>query len=101
LRLDGIAVDVIQAPKPVSRIMRYELARPENAESWRRQGANTKVMQPDEFGRHIEAEIVRWGKLIRANGIQFNWLDPRWGGAGQAGRFVKARAEPPASDRCR
>jgi tripartite-type tricarboxylate transporter receptor subunit TctC len=30
------------------------------------------VMKPDEFGRFIEAEIERWAKLIRANGIQIN-----------------------------
>src|SRR4051812_18884937 len=48
------------------------LMRPDIQESWRRQGANTMVMQPDEFGRYIDAEIVRWGKLIRANGIQVN-----------------------------
>ena len=48
------------------------LMRPEIQESWRRQGANTMVMKPDDFGRFIEAEIERWGKLIRANGIQIN-----------------------------
>jgi tripartite-type tricarboxylate transporter receptor subunit TctC len=48
------------------------LERSDIQESWRRQGANTMVMKPDEFGRFIEAEIERWGKLIRANGIQIN-----------------------------
>ncbi len=31
------------------------LTRPDIAESWRRRGANTMVMKPDEFGRYIEA----------------------------------------------
>jgi len=48
------------------------LMRPDIQQSWRRQGANTMVMKPDEFGRYIDAEIDRWGKLIKANGIQIN-----------------------------
>jgi tripartite-type tricarboxylate transporter receptor subunit TctC len=48
------------------------LGRSDIQESWQRQGANTMVMKPDEFGRFIEAEIERWAKLIRANGIQIN-----------------------------
>jgi len=48
------------------------LQRPDIAESWRRQGANTMVMSPQEFGTYIEAEIERWGKLIKANNIGVN-----------------------------
>ena len=48
------------------------LARPDIAESWRRQGANTMVMSPQEFGTYIEWEIARWGKLIKANNIGIN-----------------------------
>src|SRR5207237_828095 len=48
------------------------LMRPEIAESWRRQGANTMVMSPQEFGAYIESEIERWGKLIKANNIGIN-----------------------------
>jgi tripartite-type tricarboxylate transporter receptor subunit TctC len=63
-------------PKEIVALLNREinkiLARPEIQESWRRQGANTMAMNPDEFGRYIEAEIARWGKLIRANGIQIN-----------------------------
>jgi len=63
-------------PQPIvdrlNREINKILMRPDIQESWRRQGANTMVMQPDEFGRYIDAEIVRWGKLIRANGIQIN-----------------------------
>ena len=63
-------------PKPVVDLLNREinkiLLRPDIQESWRRQGANTMVMQPDEFGRYIDAEIVRWGRLIKANGIQIN-----------------------------
>jgi tripartite-type tricarboxylate transporter receptor subunit TctC len=48
------------------------LLRPEIQESWRRQGANTMVMKPEEFGVYIESEIERWGKLIKANNIGIN-----------------------------
>jgi tripartite-type tricarboxylate transporter receptor subunit TctC len=48
------------------------LSRPELQVSWRRQGANTMAMKPDEFGAYIESEIARWAKLIKANGIQVN-----------------------------
>src|SRR5436305_1206702 len=48
------------------------LARPDIAESWRRQGTNTMVMSPQEFGTYIEWEIARWGKLIKANNIGIN-----------------------------
>ena len=48
------------------------LSRPEIKESWRRQGTNTMVMTPEEFGRYIEAEIERWAKLIKANNIGVN-----------------------------
>jgi tripartite-type tricarboxylate transporter receptor subunit TctC len=48
------------------------LSRPELQESWRRQGANTMAMKPDEFGAYIESEIARWAKLIKANNIGTN-----------------------------
>jgi tripartite-type tricarboxylate transporter receptor subunit TctC len=63
-------------PKEIVALLNREinkiLMRPDIAESWRRQGANTMVMKPEEFGAYIESEIVRWGKLIKANGIQIN-----------------------------
>jgi len=63
-------------PKPVVDKLNAEinkiLSRPDIAESWRRQGANTMVMTPDAFGRYIESEIERWGKLIKANNIGTN-----------------------------
>ena len=42
------------------------------AESWQRQGANTMIMTPDEFGAYIQSEIERWAKVIRANNIGIN-----------------------------
>ena len=48
------------------------LMRPDIQESWRRQGANTMVMSPHEFGAYIQSEIDRWAKLIKANNINVN-----------------------------
>jgi tripartite-type tricarboxylate transporter receptor subunit TctC len=63
-------------PKPVVDLLNREinkiLSRPDIQESWRRQGTNTMVMTPEEFGRYIEAEIERWAKLIKANNIGVN-----------------------------
>jgi tripartite-type tricarboxylate transporter receptor subunit TctC len=63
-------------PKPIVDLLNREinkiLARPDLQESWRRQGANTMVMSPVEFGAHVESEIERWARLIKANNIGTN-----------------------------
>jgi tripartite-type tricarboxylate transporter receptor subunit TctC len=63
-------------PRPIVELLNREinkiLLRPDIQESWKRQGANTMVMSPEEFGAYIESEIVRWGKLIKANNIGIN-----------------------------
>jgi tripartite-type tricarboxylate transporter receptor subunit TctC len=63
-------------PQPIVDLLNREinkiLMRPDIQESWRRQGANTMVMKPDEFGRYIESEIARWARLIKANHIGTN-----------------------------
>jgi tripartite-type tricarboxylate transporter receptor subunit TctC len=56
----------------LNREINKVLSRPEIKESWSRQGTNTMVMTPEEFGRYIEAEIERWAKLIKANNIGVN-----------------------------
>ena len=61
-------------PRPIVELLNREinkiLSRPDIKAAWQRQGANTMIMTPEEFGAYIESEIVRWGKLIKANGIQ-------------------------------
>ena len=63
-------------PKPIVDLLNREinkiLERPDIRDSWRRQGANTMVMTPDEFGAYIQSEIERWARLIRANNIGIN-----------------------------
>ena len=63
-------------PRPIVELLNREinkiLQRPDIQESWKRQGANTMVMSPEEFGAYVESEIERWGKLIKANNIGIN-----------------------------
>jgi tripartite-type tricarboxylate transporter receptor subunit TctC len=63
-------------PGPIVELLNREinkiLLRPDIQESWKRQGANTMVMSPEEFGAYIQSEIGRWGKLIKDNNIGTN-----------------------------
>ena len=63
-------------PQPVVDLLNREInkiiSRPEIRESWKRLGANTMVMSPQEFGAYIQSEIDRWAKVIRANNIHVN-----------------------------
>jgi tripartite-type tricarboxylate transporter receptor subunit TctC len=46
------------------------ITRPDIKESWEKQDAKPDPMTPAEFGAHIEAEIAKWAKLIKANNIK-------------------------------
>jgi tripartite-type tricarboxylate transporter receptor subunit TctC len=46
------------------------LVRPGVRESWEKLGAVPVVMKPDEFGRYVQSEIDKWGKVIAASGIK-------------------------------
>jgi tripartite-type tricarboxylate transporter receptor subunit TctC len=63
-------------PRPIVELLNREinkiLMRPDIQASWKRLGANTMIMSPQEFGAYIESEIARWGKLIKANNIGIN-----------------------------
>jgi tripartite-type tricarboxylate transporter receptor subunit TctC len=66
----------VGTPRPIVELLNREinkiLQRPDIQESWKRQGANTMVMSPEEFGAYVQSEIERWGKLIKANNIGIN-----------------------------
>ena len=66
----------VGTPQPIVDLLNREinniLLRPDIKESWQRQGANTMVMSPQEFGSYIQSEIDRWAKLIKANNIHVN-----------------------------
>jgi tripartite-type tricarboxylate transporter receptor subunit TctC len=63
-------------PKEIVELLNREinkiLGRADIKESWRRQGANTMSMRPEEFGSYIQSEIERWARLIKANNIGTN-----------------------------
>lgn len=42
------------------------MQRPESAEAMRRLAVDIELSTPEEFGRLIESEMQRWGKLVRA-----------------------------------
>jgi tripartite-type tricarboxylate transporter receptor subunit TctC len=60
-------------PQPVVDLLNKEinkiLARPEVKDAWEKQGAVPLLMTPDEFGAHVQAEIEKWAKIIKANAI--------------------------------
>ncbi len=61
-------------PQPIvdrlNREINKILTRPDIKESWEKQDAKPDPMTPAEFGAHIEAEIAKWAKLIKANDIK-------------------------------
>jgi tripartite-type tricarboxylate transporter receptor subunit TctC len=60
-------------PQPVVDLLNREinkiLARPEVKDAWEKQGAAPMLMSPDEFGAHVQSEIEKWAKIIKANAI--------------------------------
>jgi len=60
-------------PQPVVDLLNREinkiLARPEVKDAWEKQGAVPMLMTPDEFGAHVQSEIEKWAKIIKANAI--------------------------------
>ena len=61
-------------PKPIVELLNREInkiiSRPDIKESWEKQDAKPDPMSPEEFGAHIESEIAKWAKLIKANNIK-------------------------------
>jgi tripartite-type tricarboxylate transporter receptor subunit TctC len=45
------------------------LARPDIKEAWERQGATPLSMSQQQFGDFMQAEIVKWAKVIQSNHI--------------------------------
>ena len=61
-------------PKPVIEKLNAEVAKvlqsPDIKDNWAKQGAQPMPMKPDEFGRFLRADIEKWGKLVKATGMQ-------------------------------
>jgi tripartite-type tricarboxylate transporter receptor subunit TctC len=64
----------VGTPQPIVDLLNREinkiLERPDIKDSWIKQDAKPDPLTPAQFGAHIEAEIVKWAKLIKANNIQ-------------------------------
>ena len=43
---------------------------PEVRERLKQAGVTPSPSSPEEFGRYLQEEIVRWGRLIREKGIK-------------------------------
>jgi tripartite-type tricarboxylate transporter receptor subunit TctC len=61
-------------PQPIVTLLSTEinkiLGRADVREAWKKQGANTMVMTPEQFGGYVQSEIDKWAKVIQANGIR-------------------------------
>jgi tripartite-type tricarboxylate transporter receptor subunit TctC len=61
-------------PQPIVTLLSTEinkiLGRADVREAWKKQGANTMVMTPEQFGGYVQSEIDKWAKVIQANGIK-------------------------------
>jgi tripartite-type tricarboxylate transporter receptor subunit TctC len=54
----------------LNREINAVLADPKIKRRFESLGATTLVVSPDEFGRHVEAETEKWGKVVKATGIK-------------------------------
>ncbi len=60
-------------PQPIvdllSRSINDILQRPAIRDAWEKQGATPMVMTEQQFGAFMDAEIVKWAKVIKTNHI--------------------------------
>jgi tripartite-type tricarboxylate transporter receptor subunit TctC len=60
-------------PQPIldllNRTITGILARPDVKEAWERQGATPMSMSQQQFGDFMQAEIVKWAKVVQSNHI--------------------------------
>jgi len=63
----------LMAPKIVDRL-NAEIAkiqnRPEVRQEWLSQGAVPMVMTPEEFGRYLDEDIVKWARIVKISGAK-------------------------------
>ncbi len=71
----GILAPARTPPEIVNRLnaeVTKALATPEVREKLQAQGAEILGSTPEQYGAYIKAEIERWGKVIKASGVQFD-----------------------------
>ncbi len=61
-------------PKPICDMLYKEIAMIVNSEDMKKvfenQGADPELMSPSEFGKYIQAETSKWGKVVKAANIK-------------------------------
>jgi tripartite-type tricarboxylate transporter receptor subunit TctC len=61
-------------PQPIVDLLNREInkiiSRPDIKDAWIKQDAKPDPMTPAQFGEHIQSEIDKWAKLIKANNIK-------------------------------
>lgn len=61
-------------PKPVidrlNAEVRKVLARADIKEGWKKQGAETMDMSPEQFGEFLRGDIAKWAKVVKSAGIK-------------------------------
>ena len=46
------------------------VAKPDVRDEWAKQGAVAMTMTPDEFGRYVADDIVKWERIVRISGAK-------------------------------
>jgi tripartite-type tricarboxylate transporter receptor subunit TctC len=63
-------------PAPIVKRLNEEITKitkdPEVRQEWAKQGTTPMVMTPEEFGNFINADIAKWGKLVKATGMKID-----------------------------
>jgi len=53
----------------LNRAINQALTRPDLIAAWEKQGASPLTMTPEQFQAHIDAEVLKWAGVIKANNI--------------------------------
>jgi tripartite-type tricarboxylate transporter receptor subunit TctC len=70
---NGIGAPRNTPPEAIARLNRVvnaTLADPKIKSRFESLGATTMVVSPQEFGRHVESETEKWGRVVKATGIK-------------------------------
>lgn len=69
----GVLVPAATPPEKVIALnghFRNALRAPDIAERFAREGAGIIASSPQEFGKHLHAELVKWAKVVRDSGLK-------------------------------
>ena len=46
------------------------VSKPEVREDWAKQGATAMTMNPDDFARYVNDDIVKWERIVKISGAK-------------------------------